>query len=76
MREEACGPRHGEQRRDRAARSHRWGHTRGKIGFHGGRVELERPTAGTRDSWPWQGRLALPSWERAVAEDAGSGNGR
>ncbi len=39
--------------------------TRGKIGFHGGRVELERPRvrglAGKE--------LALPSWERAVAED-------
>jgi transposase-like protein len=60
--EEACGPRHG--RRD-GRRGHRWGHTRGKIGFHGGRVELERPRvrgfAGKE--------LALPSWERAVAED-------
>ena len=60
--EEACGPRHG--RRD-GRRGHRWGHTRGKIGFHGGRVELERPRvrgfAGKE--------FALPSWERAVAED-------
>src|SRR5204863_1830943 len=60
--EEACGPRHG---RGDGRRGHRWGHTRGKIGFHGGRVELERPRvrglAGKE--------LALPSWERAVAED-------
>ena len=60
--EEACGPRHG---RGEGRRGHRWGHTRGKIGFHGGRVELERPRvrglAGKE--------LALPSWERAVAED-------
>jgi putative transposase len=60
--EEACGPRHG---RGDGRRGHRWGHTRGKIGFHGGRVELERPRvrgfAGKE--------LALPSWERAVTED-------
>lgn len=60
--EEACGPRHG---RGDGRRGHRWGHTRGKIGFHGGRVELERPRvrglAGKE--------LALPSWEWAVAED-------
>ena len=60
--EEACGPRHG---RGDGRRGHRWGHTRGKIGFHGGRVELERPRvrgfAGKE--------FALPSWERAVAED-------
>jgi putative transposase len=60
--EEACGPRHG---RGDGRHGHRWGHTRGKIGFHGGRVELERPRvrgfAGKE--------LALPSWERAVAED-------
>ena len=60
--EEACGPRHG---RGEGRRGHRWGHARGKIGFHGGRVELERPRvrgfAGKE--------FALPSWERAVAED-------
>ncbi len=60
--EEACGPRHwrGEQRR-----GHRWGRTTGKIGFHGGKLQIERPRvrelAGKE--------LALPSWERAVAED-------
>src|SRR5277367_3844415 len=36
----ACGPRHG---RDAARRAHRWGRTRGRIGFHGGKIEVERP---------------------------------
>ena len=39
----ACGPRHG---RDAARRAHRWGRTRGRIGFHGGRIEVERPRVG------------------------------
>ena len=33
--QEACGPRHA---RREGRRGHRWGRTRGKIGFHGGRV--------------------------------------
>src|SRR6202165_445548 len=36
----ACGPRHG---RDAARRAHRWGRTQGRIGFHGGKIEAERP---------------------------------
>ena len=39
----ACGPRHG---RDAARRAHRWGRTRGRIGFHGGKIEVERPRSG------------------------------
>ena len=35
-----CGPRHA---RGRFRRAHRWGKTTGKIGFHGGKVEIERP---------------------------------
>src|SRR5437870_6359556 len=35
-----CGPRHA---RGRDRRAHRWGKTKGKIGFHGGKVEIERP---------------------------------
>jgi putative transposase len=60
--EEACGPRHwrGERRR-----GHRWGRTQGKIGFHGGKLEIERPRvrelAGKE--------IVLPSWEQAVGED-------
>src|SRR6202040_4170965 len=36
----ACGPRHG---RDAARRAHRWGRTRGRIGFHGAKLEVEAP---------------------------------
>jgi hypothetical protein len=58
--EESCGPRHsrGEMRC-----GHRWGHTQGKIDFHGGKVELERPRV--RDLAGKE--LALPSWQQAVA---------
>jgi len=35
-----CGPRHA---RGHERRAHRWGKTKGKIGFHGGKVEIERP---------------------------------
>jgi len=35
-----CGPRHA---RGHERQAHRWGTTRGKIGFHGGKVEIERP---------------------------------
>ena len=60
--EEACGARHA---RSDGRRGHRWGQTQGKIGFHAGKVAVERPRV--RDL---AGReLALPSWERAVAED-------
>jgi putative transposase len=60
--QEACGPRHvrGEGRRGQ-----RWGRTRGQIGFHGGKVAVERPRV--RD---FAGReVALPSWQQAVSED-------
>lgn len=58
----ACGKRHerGEQRK-----AHRWGRTRGKIGFHGGKVEVERPRVRGLDG----GEYVLPSWESAVGED-------
>src|SRR5580700_532694 len=58
----ACGARHS---RAESRRGYRWGRTRGKIGFHGGKTEIERPRV--RD---FAGReLALPSWEQAVGED-------
>src|SRR6478752_5824750 len=57
-----CGPRHA---RGHDRRAHRWGKTRGKIGFHGGKVEIERPRLRN-----FEGKeQALPSWEAAVAED-------
>jgi putative transposase len=60
--EEACGARH---TRSEERRGHRWGRTQGKLGFHAGKVTVERPRA--RDL---AGReLVLPSWDRAVAED-------
>src|SRR5947208_10114905 len=62
--EVACGPRH-SRREER--NGHRWGRTAGKIGFHAGKVEIERPRVrgfnGTE--------LPVASWEQAVAEDWG-----
>jgi transposase-like protein len=60
--QEACGPRHS---RAEGRRSYRWGRTQGKIGFHGGRVDIERPRVrelGGKE-------MVLPSWERAITED-------
>jgi hypothetical protein len=45
--------------------AHRWGKTKGKIGFHGGMIEIERPRLRGFDSK----ERALPSWEAALAED-------
>ncbi len=58
-----CGPRHG---RSPERAGHRWGRTRGKIEFHGGRVDVERPRVRSRGSG---GEVALPSWEAAESED-------
>jgi len=58
----ACGERHERGRRRKA---HRWGKTKGKIGFHGGKVELERPRLRGFDGK----EQALPSWEAAQSED-------
>ena len=57
-----CGPHHA---RGHLRRAHRWGRTRGKIGFHGGKVEIERPRLRGFDGK----ELAVPSWEAAVAQD-------
>src|ERR1700726_497464 len=44
---------------------HRWGKTKGKIGFHGGKVAVHRPRVRGLD-----GReLPLPTWTAAQAED-------
>ena len=59
---EACGTRHS---RGKERRGYRWGRTQGKIAFHAGKIEIERPRV--RD---FAGReLALPSWEHAMGED-------
>jgi transposase-like protein len=59
---EACGGRHERSSRRTA---HRWGKTKGKIGFHGGKVEIERPRLRGFDGK----EQALPSWEGALTED-------
>ena len=60
--EAACGPRHSRSV-DRLG--HRWGRTAGKIGFHAGKVAMERPRVRGLDGK----ELLLPSWEQAVEED-------
>ena len=57
-----CGSRYS---RDEGRGGHRWGRTRGKVGFHGGKVEIERPRVRARAG----GEMALPSWETALSED-------
>ena len=58
----ACGERH---ERSGQRKAHRWGKTKGKIGFHGGKVEMARPRLRGFD-----GReRAVPSWEAAQSED-------
>ena len=57
-----CGARHG---RNVDRRGYRWGRTQGKLGFHAGKVTIERPRV--RDLSGQE--LSLPSWDRAVAED-------
>jgi transposase-like protein len=57
-----CGPRYS---RDEGRGGHRWGRTRGKVGFHGGKVEIERPRVRARAGE----EIALPSWEAAQSED-------
>ena len=45
--------------------AHRSGRTKGEIGFHGGKVAIERPRVGGLD----RAERVLPSWENAVSED-------
>jgi hypothetical protein len=58
----ACGPRHS---RSGDRRGHRWGRTVGKIGFHAGKVAIERPRVRGLDGK----ELALTSWEQAIPGD-------
>src|SRR4030088_908619 len=60
--EMACGPRHS---RSEDRRGHRWGRTQGKIGFHAGKVVIERPRVRGLNGK----ELPLASWEQAVDED-------
>ena len=56
-----AGNRHG-RRRERAG--HRWGTTKGPIGFHGGKVVVHRPRVRSDGH-----EIVLPSWRAAQAED-------
>ncbi len=58
---ELCDPRYGRGG-EKAGR--RWGKTKGKVAFHGGKIEMERPRVRGR-----HGELPLPSWEAANGED-------
>jgi len=60
--EAVCGARHA---RDKGRRAHRWGRTKGKIGFHGGKIAVERPRVRGFDGE----ERTLPSWESAVGEN-------
>ena len=66
--EVACGPRHS---RSEDRRGHRWGRTQGKIGFHAGKVVIERPRVRGLNGK----ELPLESWEQAVTR-TGSARGR
>src|SRR6266567_2213986 len=44
---------------------HRWGLTKGKIGFHGGRVTVHRPRIRSYEGQ----EIQLPTWTAAQAED-------
>jgi len=44
---------------------HRWGRTKGKIGFHGGKVAVHRPRVRSYDGH----EVVLPTWTAAQAED-------
>src|SRR5712691_7519219 len=55
-----AGPRH--SRGQRAGQ--RWGATKGKLGFHGGKVVVRRPRVRSEGH-----EVALPTWQAAQAED-------
>ena len=44
---------------------HRWGRTKGKIGFHGGKIAVHRPRVRSYDGH----EVVLPTWAVAQAED-------
>jgi len=59
---ELCGARYV---RDDGKDAYRWGQTKGKLGFHGGKIELQRPRVRDRAG----GEIALPNSHAAMAED-------
>ena len=60
---ELCGARHA---RGGGRQGHRWGTTEGRIGFHGGAVDVVRPRVRRKGG---KTEMALPSWSAAVEED-------
>jgi hypothetical protein len=60
--EDLCGGRHA---RSTERRGHRWGRTRGKIGYQGGKVDVVRPRVRGHGG----DELMLPSWTAAASED-------
>ena len=65
LEQDAVGGLRERHERGERRKAHRWGSTKGKIGFHGGKNEVERPRVRGRDG----GEYVLPSWEGAVSED-------
>jgi hypothetical protein len=57
-----CGPRHA---RGRERQAHWWGKTNGKIAFHAGKMDIERPRLRGFDGK----EHPVPRWEAAVAEE-------
>ena len=61
--EEICGPRYA---RGAGKRGHRWGTTQGKVGFHGGTIDVDRPRVGTvrarRSRFPAGRRRGTPGF--------------
>ena len=51
--------------RGRGRAGQRWGTTQGKIGFHGGKVDVRRPRLRSYDGH----EVELPTWRAAQAED-------
>jgi hypothetical protein len=51
--------------RGRGRVGYRWGGTKGKIGFHGGKIAVHRPRVRSLDGH----EVALPTWTAAQAED-------
>src|ERR1035437_8204302 len=73
----ACGPRHGRGK-DRTA--HRWGKTKGKIGFHGGKVEKSCSASAKNKSpfpheFPPPIRLSSPGFSCSAREKSKPRNG-
>ena len=66
--EEACGARHA---RSDGRRGHRWGRTQGKIGFHAGKVAVERPACAILGARNWRCRAGSVRSRRT-----GSASGR